>query len=100
MALSHRAILRTATRLAQPRVPVAQADKRIQSSFRQPKTARYFLTPSTRSSFSTMAALKANSPAAAVGGGREFDREIKDMASYVHNYKIDSDLAVSLAALW
>lgn len=32
---------------------------------------------------------------AAVGGGREYDPEIKDMASYVHNYKIDSDLAVS-----
>jgi len=32
---------------------------------------------------------------AAVGGGREYDPEIKDTASYVHNYKIDSDLAVS-----
>lgn len=32
---------------------------------------------------------------AAVGGGREYDPEIKDMASYVHNYKIASDLAVS-----
>lgn len=25
----------------------------------------------------------------------EFDKEIVDMASYIHNYKIDSDLAVS-----
>ena len=33
---------------------------------------------------------------AAVGGGREYDPEIKDMASYVHNYKIDSDLAVRI----
>ena len=32
---------------------------------------------------------------AAVSGSREFDPEIKDMASYIHNYKIDSDLAVS-----
>lgn len=24
----------------------------------------------------------------------EFDREIVDMASYIHNYKIDSELAV------
>jgi 2-methylcitrate dehydratase len=29
-------------------------------------------------------------------GVRQYDPEINDMASYVHNYKIDSDLAVSL----
>lgn len=39
-----------------------------------------------------MAALKSNAPAMA--GVREFDPEIKDMASYIHDYKIDSDLAV------
>lgn len=39
-----------------------------------------------------MAALKSNAPAMA--GVREFDPEIKDMASYIHNYKVDSDLAV------
>lgn len=33
------------------------------------------------------------------GGSREFDPEIKDMASYIHNYKIDSDLAVRRACL-
>ena len=48
-----------------------------------------------------MSALKAhddyalNQPTASVGGGRAFDPEIKDMASYVHNYKVDSDVAVS-----
>lgn len=26
---------------------------------------------------------------------KEFDHEIVDMASYIHNYKIDSELAVS-----
>lgn len=48
-------------------------------------------------SFSTMSTLKAVTgiAGAAVGGGREYDPEIKDMASYVHNYKIASDLAVS-----
>ena len=40
-----------------------------------------------------MASLKSNAPV--VVGAREFDPEIKDMASYIHNYKIDSDLAVS-----
>lgn len=28
-------------------------------------------------------------------GPREFDPEITDMASYIHKYKVDSDLAVS-----
>lgn len=41
---------------------------------------------------------------AAKGGGPppakapEYDPEIKDMASYIHNYKIDSELAVSIVA--
>nr|AUW30776.1 putative 2-methylcitrate dehydratase [Cladonia uncialis subsp. uncialis] len=42
-----------------------------------------------------MAALRSN--ASAVGTMREFDPEIKDMASYIHNYKIDSDLAFETA---
>jgi len=28
------------------------------------------------------------------GGSRQFDPEIKDMVNYIHNYKVDSDLAV------
>ena len=27
---------------------------------------------------------------------KDFDKEIVDMASYIHNYKVDSDLAVSI----
>lgn len=34
----------------------------------------------------------AAAPSAA--GSREYDPEIKDMADYVHKYKVDSDLAV------
>jgi len=44
-------------------------------------------------SFTTMPSLKTS--AAIDTGAREYDSEINDMASYVHNYKIDSDLAVS-----
>ena len=33
--------------------------------------------------------------AAAPAGKREYDPEIKDIASYVHSHKIDSELAVS-----
>ena len=40
--------------------------------------------------FSTMSALRSAAPS-----GREFDPEIKDIASYVHNYRVDSKLAVS-----
>ncbi|MCJ1336706.1 ATP-binding cassette transporter CGR1 [Bachmanniomyces sp. S44760] len=34
---------------------------------------------------------------APASGPREYDPEIKDMASYIHNYKIDSDLALDTA---
>lgn len=34
---------------------------------------------------------------AAPASAREFDQEIVDMASYIHQYKVDSDLAVSTA---
>ncbi|KAK2785684.1 ATP-binding cassette transporter CGR1 [Emmonsiellopsis sp. PD_33] len=49
----------------------------------------------SRSNFSTMAAL--NSAAPTPAGPREYDPEINDMASYIHNYKIDSDLALDTA---
>jgi 2-methylcitrate dehydratase len=32
-------------------------------------------------------------------GPREYDPEINDMAGYIHNYKVDSDLAVSELSL-
>lgn len=56
--------------------------------------------PPRASPFATMAARRAHDdyalhqPTASVSGGRKYDPEISDMASYVHNYKIDSDLAV------
>ena len=56
------------------------------------RTSIVYQSPKIRSTFSTMAVLKSNAPA--TGGVREFDPEIKYMASYIHNYKIDSDLAV------
>ncbi|KAI9675288.1 MAG: ATP-binding cassette transporter CGR1 [Caeruleum heppii] len=42
-----------------------------------------------------MSALQSSAPAAILE--REYDPEIKDIASYVHNYKIDSDLAYDTA---
>lgn len=53
-----------------------------------PATARLVAA----SSFSTMTSLKSVAPP--VSGKREYDPEIKDVANYVHNVKIDSELAV------
>lgn len=47
------------------------------------------------SRFSTMSSLQSNE-SGSIGGARDYDHEIKDMASYIHNYKVDSDLAVCL----
>lgn len=44
--------------------------------------------------FSTMAARQSAAPPAQTD--KSYDPEIKDMASYVHDYKVDSDLAVSV----
>lgn len=50
----------------------------------------------TSAPFHTMASLQsasATTPKPSQGVG--YDPEIKDIANYIHNYKIDSDLAVS-----
>lgn len=47
------------------------------------------------SSFSTMSKLQSNAPPSQVA--REYDPEIKDIASFVHNTPIESDLAVCMA---
>jgi 2-methylcitrate dehydratase len=39
-----------------------------------------------------MTPLKSAAPP--VSGNREYDPEIKDVANYIHNVKIDSELAV------
>src|SRR4051812_33327065 len=51
---------------------------------------------STSHNFSTMSALKSGAPVAP-SEHRGYDPEITDIADYVHNKPIDSDLAVSFA---
>jgi 2-methylcitrate dehydratase len=51
------------------------------------------LSSNFSSKFSTMTSHQ--SGVTVPGTSREYDPEIKDIASYVHNYKINSDLAVS-----
>ncbi|KAL4917665.1 MmgE/PrpD family-domain-containing protein [Aspergillus aurantiobrunneus] len=50
------------------------------------------------SRFSTMASLQSAAPAPAAAQ-KGYDPEIKDMADYIHNYKVDSDLAFDTARL-
>lgn len=54
-------------------------------------------TTTTTSAFHTMASLQSAAAAAPKPSeGVGYDPEIKDIANYIHNYAIDSDLAVSL----
>lgn len=41
-----------------------------------------------------MSPLQSTAPVTPAPGAKEYDPEIRDMADYIHNYKIDSDLAV------
>ncbi|KAL4967412.1 putative 2-methylcitrate dehydratase [Aspergillus stella-maris] len=50
------------------------------------------------SRFSTMSSLQSAAPIPA-GAQKGYDPEIKDMADYIHNYKVDSDLAFDTARL-
>lgn len=52
------------------------------------------LVPGFRHQFSSTAGLRSDRPKASTVTMREFDPEIKDLANYVHNYQIKSDLAV------
>lgn len=77
---------RTLARIPVSRLPTfASASSRL-SSITAPRVAR-------SSQFSTMAARQSAAPPAQ--GDRAYDPEIQDMASYIHQYKVDSDLAVS-----
>lgn len=53
--------------------------------------------PTTTAKFSTMPTLRDNATAVPAGANK-FDPEIVDVAKYVHNYKIDSALAVSFVS--
>ena len=77
-------LLRTPTRRPTP----------VLSALRAPQTAVGRTTPARRSAagFSTMSPLQSGAPPAAAP--QQYDAEVADIAAYVHNYKIDSELAV------
>lgn len=61
-------------------------------AFRAPQSSFVATQTKSAAAFSTMSSLKSSAPP--VQSKREYDPEIKDIASYIHNTKIDSELAV------
>ncbi|TKX21419.1 2-methylcitrate dehydratase [Elsinoe australis] len=101
MSLTAQRISRTAFRSLNTR-----SSARIAGSFSAPRlsTSRALpsLSTSTTRAFSMTSAPKAGAPAKDAtaeprAGAREFDTEIADMASYIHNYEVKSDLAIDTA---
>ena len=82
-----------------PRRVIRTAERRLPSHTRIPLRPKpsphpfHALKQTSRAHFATTASMKSSTPTM-TSTSREFDPEIKDMASYIHNYKIDSDLAV------
>lgn len=77
---------RTLARIPVSRLPTFASSSSPLSKFAAPRVAR-------ASRFSTMAARQSAAPS--VQGDKSYDPEIKDMATYIHEYNVDSDLAVS-----
>lgn len=72
------------------RIPVSSRLPTFASS-RLPSIAAPGVSHAPR--FSTMAARQSAAPPAQAD--KSYDPEIKDMANYIHEYNVDSDLAVS-----
>lgn len=85
--------VRTATRNL--RLPALQSRAAVRAPLAFTARAKFGASPRTPSfkQFSTMSPLQSGAPPPPQA--REYDPEIKDIASYVHNTPINSDLAVS-----
>lgn len=86
--LTRRAPRTLSNRLFSLSRPVASSSLLARSSFSKNSSAP---TVPRVSCFSTMSSLQA---AAAPSTDKSYDPEIKDMASYIHDYNVNSDLAV------
>ncbi|KAF1963150.1 2-methylcitrate dehydratase [Byssothecium circinans] len=94
MSALSRNLCSAATRTARQRSAITCRAARpiaLRTAFSNPSTTRVPLA----SSFSTMSALKSAAPP--VSNTREYDPEIKDVASYIHNTPINSELAFDTA---
>lgn len=93
-SLAARTALRTAARSSRTKpAPLAASSSAFaqKHSWRSPQQSIQQQPLQARRAFSTTMAAKAGS---APAGQDPFDEPIQDMATYIHNYKIDSDLAV------
>ncbi|KJX97794.1 2-methylcitrate dehydratase like protein [Zymoseptoria brevis] len=93
-SLAARSLLRTTRGLSRSTAPLCSSSRLLQQSVKSQSTTRFSQLHSARA-FSTTMATRSGAPIPA--GKAEYDQEIKDMADYIHNYKIDSDLAVDTA---
>ncbi|KAJ5100546.1 2-methylcitrate dehydratase [Penicillium angulare] len=75
------------------RIPIS----RLHFASPSPITSIPRLATSSAPKFSTMAARQSAAPAAPAD--KSYDPEIQDMAKYIHEYKVDSDLAFDTARL-
>lgn len=88
--------LRQATRSLRLHRSVPHSALRPLSSLKNTAAPLSLAATHARNSFSTMASLQSASAAApSPSAGKGYDPEITDIANYVHNQKIDSELAVS-----
>lgn len=91
-----RAASRSIVAKAGPRAPLCSsrlvAQHQAKSSFSPLSSSRHH---AARTFSTTMVQASAGDAFASPAPAAEYDQEIVDMASYIHNYKIDSDLAVS-----
>lgn len=91
MSLAARTFSRTAYRSLNARAS-ARIAAPVSASLRLP---RCITAHQQTKAFSMSPALNSDATASPASA-REFDNEVNDMASYVHNYKLNSELAVGL----
>ncbi|KAF1991546.1 2-methylcitrate dehydratase [Aulographum hederae CBS 113979] len=98
MMQSTRSLCSAASRSLRTQAPLRAGRRAVRpiASSKVPQT--HSLQPRTAASaaFSTMSPLQSGAPAVAASAN-EYDKETKDMADYIHNYKVDSDLAFDTA---
>jgi 2-methylcitrate dehydratase len=91
-----RASTRNLVAKASPRAPLCSS--RLAQHQAKSSASSFLSTQrhtSARCFSTTMVQASAGDAFAAPAPAAQYDQEIVDMASYIHNYKIDSDLAVS-----
>ncbi|KXX80885.1 2-methylcitrate dehydratase, mitochondrial [Madurella mycetomatis] len=82
----------------QPRFSPRSALRPLGSTLKSAASPLSVIVTPARNSFSTMASLQSAAAAApSPSSGKGYDPEIKDIADYVHNKKIDSELAFDTA---